>query len=60
MYGVIGAGWTIVIYFLQMMWDNMKLIMSTYQAYVIWYIVVTGTISFVCKYNRPSTFDLNK
>lgn len=60
MYGVIGAGWTIVIYFLQMMWDNMKLIMSTYQAYVIWYIVVTGTISFVRKYNRPSTFDLNK
>lgn len=50
MYGVIGAGWTIVIYFLQILWDNIKTIMSTYQAYVVWYITITGTISFVGKF----------
>ncbi|CAG9773026.1 unnamed protein product [Ceutorhynchus assimilis] len=65
MYGVIGAGWTIVIYFLQMLWDNMKLIMSTYQAYVIWYIVATGTISFILCYRwgpveNPRTINLIK
>lgn len=47
MYGVIGAGWTIVIYFLQILWDNLKTIMSTYQTYVVWYIAITGTISFI-------------
>lgn len=49
MYGVIGAGWTIVIYFLQILWDNLKTIMSTYQTYVVWYIAITGTISFIGK-----------
>lgn len=49
MYGVIGAGWTIVIYFLQILWDNLKTIMSTYQVYVVWYIAITGTISFIGK-----------
>lgn len=50
MYGVIGAGWTIVIYFLQILWDNIKVVMSIYRSYVIWYTVITGTISFVLCY----------
>ncbi|XP_030756111.1 nuclear envelope integral membrane protein 1 [Sitophilus oryzae] len=50
MYGVIGAGWTLVIYFLQILWDNMKTILSLYRTYVIWYIVITGTISFILCY----------
>ncbi|ENN75781.1 hypothetical protein YQE_07738, partial [Dendroctonus ponderosae] len=65
MYGVIGAGWTIVIYFLQIMCDNIKLITSTYQAYVIWYTVITGAISFVLCYRwgpvqNPRTITLIK
>ncbi|XP_050293917.1 nuclear envelope integral membrane protein 1 isoform X2 [Anthonomus grandis grandis] len=65
MYGVIGAGWTIVIYFLQILWDNLKVIMSTYQIYVIWYIVFTGTLSFILCYRwgpveNPKTKNLIK
>ncbi|KAF7266053.1 nuclear envelope integral membrane protein-like [Rhynchophorus ferrugineus] len=50
MYGVIGAGWTIVIYFLQVFLDNIKTILSLYRNYVIWYIFVTGIISFIFCY----------
>ncbi|XP_066147576.1 nuclear envelope integral membrane protein-like [Euwallacea fornicatus] len=65
MYGIIGAGSTILIYFLQMIWDNMKVIMSTYQAYVIWYTVTTASISFILCYRwgpveNPKTINLIK
>ncbi|KAL1509445.1 hypothetical protein ABEB36_004180 [Hypothenemus hampei] len=65
MYGVIGAGWSIVIYFFQMFLDNIRLIMSTYQAYVAWYVVITGSISFILCYRwgpveNPRTMNLIK
>ncbi|XP_060526555.1 nuclear envelope integral membrane protein [Cylas formicarius] len=50
MYGVIGCGWTIVIYFLQILWDNLKVVMTTYKMYVLWYILVTGSVSFILCY----------
>lgn len=50
MYGMMIGGWTLAIYFTQMLLDNMQMILVTYQAYVFWYIVSTGFISFVICY----------
>lgn len=50
MYGMMIGGWTLAIYFTQMLLDNLQLILVTYQAYVFWYIVTTGFISFVICY----------
>lgn len=50
MYGVLIGGWTIGIYIIQRLWENVQLILVTYQSYVFWYILVTGTISFVFCY----------
>lgn len=50
MYGVLIGGWTIGIYIIQRLWENVQLILMTYQSYVFWYILITGTISFVFCY----------
>ncbi|EDS33769.1 conserved hypothetical protein [Culex quinquefasciatus] len=50
MYGVMLGGWTLGIYFAQMLFDNLRLIFVTYQLYVFWYVLVTGFISFVVCY----------
>lgn len=50
MYGMMVGGWTLAIYFTQMLLDNIQMILVTYQAYVFWYIVTTGFISFVICY----------
>uniref|UniRef100_A0A1Q3F4F4 Uncharacterized protein n=1 Tax=Culex tarsalis TaxID=7177 RepID=A0A1Q3F4F4_CULTA len=50
MYGVMLGGWTLGIYFAQMLFDNLRLIFVTYQVYVFWYVLVTGFISFVVCY----------
>lgn len=50
MYGVLGCGWTVVIYFLQMLWENLRIILLNYKAYVIYYILSTGFISFIIFY----------
>lgn len=50
MYGVMLGGWTLGIYFAQMLMDNLRLIFVTYQVYVFWYILTTGFISFVICY----------
>ncbi|XP_055586072.1 nuclear envelope integral membrane protein [Uranotaenia lowii] len=50
MYGVMLGGWTLGIYFAQILFDNLRLIFMTYQKYVFWYILVTGFISFVICY----------
>ncbi|XP_055912469.1 nuclear envelope integral membrane protein [Eupeodes corollae] len=50
MYGVMIGGWTIGIYVIQRLWENVQLILVTYQTYVFWYILITGAISFVFCY----------
>lgn len=50
MYGVMLGGWTLGIYFAQLLFDNVRLIFMTYQVYVFWYILTTGFISFVICY----------
>ncbi|KAJ8953007.1 hypothetical protein NQ318_015369 [Aromia moschata] len=65
MYGVIGCGWTIVIYVLQILWENMRTIISSYMLYVTWYIVITGLMSFILCYRwgpveNPRTKNLIK
>ncbi|XP_055541490.1 nuclear envelope integral membrane protein [Wyeomyia smithii] len=50
MYGVMLGGWTLGIYFAQLLFDNVRLIFVTYQVYVFWYILITGFISFVICY----------
>lgn len=46
MYGVLIGGWTIGIYIIQLLWENLQLIVVTYRTYVFWYILVTGIVSF--------------
>ncbi|XP_075154760.1 nuclear envelope integral membrane protein-like [Haematobia irritans] len=46
MYGVLIGGWTIGLYVIQMLWENLQVIIVTYRTYVFWYILITGMISF--------------
>nr|CAH7756144.1 unnamed protein product [Callosobruchus chinensis] len=50
MYGILGCGWTVVIYMLQMLWDNLRTILSSYRLYVMWYTIATGILSFILCY----------
>lgn len=50
MYGVAVCGWTVGVYILQVLWENIRPILTTYQKYVVWYIVCTGVVSFIGKY----------
>lgn len=50
MYSMLIGGWTVGIYFIQMLFENMHTILFVYQTYVFWYVVVTGFISFVVCY----------
>lgn len=49
MYGVAAFGWTVGVYILQMLWENVRTILLSYQSYVAWYAVITGLISFISK-----------
>lgn len=50
MYSVMAGGSALAIYFTQLLWDNVQLILFNYQTYVFWYVIVTGFISFVICY----------
>lgn len=50
MYGIMIGGWTLGIYFIQMLFENLQTILVVYQSYVFWYIIVTGFVSFVVCY----------
>lgn len=50
MYGVLASGWTIAFYFANLIFENIRPILITYQTYVLWYIVGTGSISFIVCY----------
>lgn len=57
MIGMIVGGWTLGIYLAQMIWENIQLILSTYQVYAFWYVIIVGFVSFlVCyKFGPPKT-----
>lgn len=50
MYSVMAGGSALAIYFTQLLWDNVQVILFNYQTYVFWYVIVTGFISFVICY----------
>ncbi|EDV46395.1 nuclear envelope integral membrane protein 1 [Drosophila erecta] len=50
MYGVLIGGWTIGFYVLKQLADNLRLILLTYRDYLVWYLMVTGLISFLVCY----------
>ncbi|CAG9828959.1 unnamed protein product [Diabrotica balteata] len=50
MYGVVGMGWTLVIYMWKLLWENIQVILTDYKFYVMWYILISGFISFVLCY----------
>lgn len=61
MYGAMIGGWGLSLYFAQLLWENVQVILVTYQAYVFWYIISTGFISFIVCYRfGPPTNDRSK
>ncbi|OWR41729.1 hypothetical protein KGM_209829 [Danaus plexippus plexippus] len=49
-YGILIGGWTVGVYIFQQMWENVRSIVTTYQAYLFWYTLLVGFISFVVCY----------
>ncbi|XP_037936785.1 nuclear envelope integral membrane protein 1a [Teleopsis dalmanni] len=45
-YGILIGGWTIGVYMLQKIWENLQVILVTYHNYVLGYIITTGIIAF--------------
>lgn len=61
MYGMMIGGWTLGIYFIQMLWENLNFILVTYQVYVFYYTLTTGLISFmICYRMGPPENDRSK
>lgn len=60
MYGVTICGWAISAYIIQLLLENVRTIVMSYQRFVAWYTVTTGTISFVGVYRSSTTNLLNK
>ncbi|XP_023025083.2 nuclear envelope integral membrane protein [Leptinotarsa decemlineata] len=63
MYGVLGCGWTIAVYVLQLLWENLQSIFTSYKLYLVWYIVATSLVSFAVCYiwgpvKNPRTLNL--
>ncbi|XP_064555638.1 nuclear envelope integral membrane protein isoform X1 [Drosophila montana] len=50
MYGVLIGGWTIGLYILKQLSDNIRVILVTYREYVLWYLAITGLVSFLVCY----------
>ncbi|XP_049820951.1 nuclear envelope integral membrane protein 1a isoform X2 [Aethina tumida] len=50
MYGVIGCGWTVVLYLTQILWDNLRMVIENYREYLLGYTLITGLISFILCY----------
>lgn len=50
MYGILIGGWTVGLYFIQMIIENLHTILFVYQTYVFWYVIVTGFLSFIVCY----------
>ncbi|XP_057651693.1 nuclear envelope integral membrane protein [Diorhabda carinulata] len=50
MYGVLGMGWSLVIYISRLLWENIQVVVKYYKFYVTWYILFTGLVSFILCY----------
>ncbi|XP_014292618.1 nuclear envelope integral membrane protein isoform X2 [Halyomorpha halys] len=50
MYSFLVGGWTIGLYLVQFLWDNIRTIALEYQSYVFYYIIATGILSFIICY----------
>ncbi|XP_037884631.1 LOW QUALITY PROTEIN: nuclear envelope integral membrane protein 1a-like [Glossina fuscipes] len=50
MYGILIGGWTVGLWMIQLLWMHMPVIIVTYRIYVFWYIMITGSISFIVCY----------
>ncbi|KAK9512098.1 hypothetical protein O3M35_000597 [Rhynocoris fuscipes] len=57
MYSFLAGGWTIGIYIVQLIGDNLRLIAMEYKSYVFYYILFTGIISFVVCYRYGPVSD---
>lgn len=44
------GGWTVGLYLIQMIMENLHTILFVYQTYVFWYVIITGFLSFVVCY----------
>uniref|UniRef100_A0A1Y1KIZ8 Nuclear envelope integral membrane protein 1 n=2 Tax=Photinus pyralis TaxID=7054 RepID=A0A1Y1KIZ8_PHOPY len=49
-YGVAVFGWTIGVYMLELLRENIKSVVLIYYEYLIWYTIIMGLISFVVCY----------
>ncbi|XP_036347915.1 nuclear envelope integral membrane protein 1a [Rhagoletis pomonella] len=45
-YGMLIGGWALGVYIIQRLWENLHLIFQMYRVYVLWYIFLTGLLSF--------------
>ncbi|XP_044763584.1 nuclear envelope integral membrane protein 1 [Coccinella septempunctata] len=50
MYGVFATGWTVSLYLLQLIKDNLRTIFVMYREYVVYYTIFSGVISFIVCY----------
>lgn len=65
MYGFVLGGWTVGVYLLQLLWENSRVIITTYRTYLIWYAFITGMLSFIICYrlgpvSNPRSINLIK
>ncbi|CAG4916736.1 unnamed protein product [Colias eurytheme] len=49
-YGILIGGWTVGVYLFQQIWENIRTLVVSYQAYLFWYTFLAGFISFVVCY----------
>ncbi|KAJ2952115.1 hypothetical protein O0L34_g4385 [Tuta absoluta] len=49
-YGVLIGGWTVGVYLLQQVWDNIRSIVLAHQTYTFWYTLIVSFISFLICY----------
>ncbi|CAK1599074.1 unnamed protein product [Parnassius mnemosyne] len=49
-YGLLVGGWTVGVYLLQQIWENIRSIVVSYQTYIFWYTLLVSFISFVVCY----------
>ena len=53
---MLAAGWSVTIWFLQYLWENVQSVLEGYYIYVLAYFVLAAVISWaVCYYKGPPT-----
>lgn len=49
-YGILIGGWTVGVYVLQQIWENIRSLLISYQTYMFWYTVIVSFLSFLVCY----------